>query len=88
MMLSSDAASWARASFSWALDPTAAHHMRNCLDKLSPAELVELTLAADVLLAEACKRIRDANEALVAAAVLTPDALPDGVEGFKIGVRG
>lgn len=85
-MLSSDAASWARAAFSWALDADKAHLMNANLDRMSPAELVELTLAADVLLAEACKRIRDANEALVAAAVLTPDALPD--EGFEIGVRG
>jgi hypothetical protein len=74
MNLSVDAASWARASFSWALDPHGAHHMHDCLDKMSRAELVELTLAADQLLAEACKRIRDA-------------ALPEYVEGHKIGAR-
>lgn len=61
MTLTVDEASYARAAWSWALDPDHTHLMNANLDRLSRDALVEVTLAADQLLAEACKRIREAE---------------------------
>lgn len=78
---------YARAAFAWGTQGRL-DQMRNCVAKLDRAMVLDTMRACAELTAELADRydllVREAGglePALVAAAALTPDALPDSIDG-------
>jgi hypothetical protein len=91
--LDPNARATATAAFSWALYDDEPGQVRTCINKLTRSEEVLAALRACRDLAAMLERrhheiaekaLADLEAEMVAVAVLTPDALPDNVEGYSL----